>query len=82
MNEPITAPREGSATMQGDLWSARARDYAELQEVQFRPLYESVLHRLIGFRRVVSGGSCASQSGSLATTSGRTSRNPASYTAP
>lgn len=45
MNEPITAPREGSATIQGDLWSARARDYAELQEVQFRPLYESVLHR-------------------------------------
>jgi SAM-dependent methyltransferase len=31
--------------MQGDLWSRRARDYAELQEVQFRPLYESVLQR-------------------------------------
>jgi ubiquinone/menaquinone biosynthesis C-methylase UbiE len=31
--------------MQGDLWSARARDYAELQESQFRPLYEDVLQR-------------------------------------
>ena len=31
--------------MQGDLWSVRARDYAELQEGHFRPLYESVLQR-------------------------------------
>jgi ubiquinone/menaquinone biosynthesis C-methylase UbiE len=31
--------------MQGDLWSVRARDYAELQEGYFRPLYESVLQR-------------------------------------
>jgi len=35
----------GSAPMQSDLWSARARDYAELQEGHFRPLYESVLRR-------------------------------------
>jgi SAM-dependent methyltransferase len=41
-----TATQSGSATIQGDLWSARARDYAELQETQFRPLYESVLARL------------------------------------
>ena len=27
------------------LWSTRARDYAELQEIQFLPLYESVLLR-------------------------------------
>jgi SAM-dependent methyltransferase len=46
MNE-ITTPAyaAGSAPMQGDLWSARARDYAELQEGHFRPLYESVLRR-------------------------------------
>jgi SAM-dependent methyltransferase len=45
MNDTVTAARQGSATMQGDLWSTRARDYAELQEVQFLPLYESVLQR-------------------------------------
>jgi SAM-dependent methyltransferase len=37
--------RAGSAQVQGDLWSVRARDYAELQEGHFRPLYESVLRR-------------------------------------
>jgi SAM-dependent methyltransferase len=31
--------------MQDELWSARARDYAEFQEGHFRPLYESVLGR-------------------------------------
>ncbi len=45
MNDTITAPRPGSAQVQGDLWSARARDYAELQECHFRPLYESVIER-------------------------------------
>ena len=45
MNETATASRPGSAKMQGDLWSVRARDYADLQERQFRPLYESVLQR-------------------------------------
>jgi SAM-dependent methyltransferase len=45
MTNTDTAARPGSAKMQGDLWSTRARDYAELQEVQFRPLYESVLQR-------------------------------------
>lgn len=45
MNDTVTATRQGSATKQGDLWSKRARDYAELQEVQFLPLYESVVRR-------------------------------------
>ena len=46
LNEtPTPAPVPGSGQMQGDLWSVRARDYAELQEVHFRPLYESVLQR-------------------------------------
>jgi SAM-dependent methyltransferase len=45
MADTMTTARPGSATMQGDLWSARARDYAELQEGQFQPLYESVLQR-------------------------------------
>ena len=31
--------------MQGDLWSVRAIDYAEVQEPTFLPLYESVLAR-------------------------------------
>ena len=46
MNEiPTPARSAGSAPMQDELWSARARDYAELQEGHFRPLYESVLSR-------------------------------------
>jgi SAM-dependent methyltransferase len=46
MNETTTpAGVPGSGQMQGDLWSARARDYAEFQEGYFRPLYESVLQR-------------------------------------
>lgn len=46
MNEIPTPTRPaGSAPMQDELWSARARDYAELQEGHFRPLYESVLSR-------------------------------------
>ena len=39
-----TAP-VGSASVQGDLWGVRARDYAEVQEPTFLPLYESVLAR-------------------------------------
>ncbi len=36
MNDTIISPQvTGSAQMQGDLWSARARDYAELQEPFF-----------------------------------------------
>ena len=35
----------GSAPIQGKLWSARAGDYAEIQEPTFLPLYESVLAR-------------------------------------
>ena len=39
-----TAPGAGTAQIQGDLWSARARDYAEIMGI-FRPLYESALGR-------------------------------------
>ena len=46
MNDTIISSQvSGSAQMQGDLWSARARDYAELQERYFLPLYESVQRR-------------------------------------
>jgi SAM-dependent methyltransferase len=31
----------GSAHIQGDLWGARAREWADLQEGSFRPLYEA-----------------------------------------
>lgn len=44
MNVATTAP-VGSASVQGDLWGVRARDYAEVQEPTFLPLYESVLAR-------------------------------------
>lgn len=36
-------PAIGSAPLQGDLWSVRALDYAEVQEPTFLPLYESAL---------------------------------------
>jgi ubiquinone/menaquinone biosynthesis C-methylase UbiE len=45
MSDIATAPRAGTAQIQGDLWSARARDYAEIMEGFFRPLYESALAR-------------------------------------
>ena len=35
----------GSAQLQGELWSVRAGDYAEIQEPAFLPLYEDVLRR-------------------------------------
>jgi SAM-dependent methyltransferase len=35
----------GSAAVQGELWGARARDWAEVQEGTMRPLYEAVLAR-------------------------------------
>jgi len=34
-----TETRQGSAALQGELWGARARDYADLQEPQGRPLF-------------------------------------------
>jgi SAM-dependent methyltransferase len=43
MSVATTAP--GSASIQGELWGARARDYAEVQEPTFLPLYENVLGR-------------------------------------
>jgi SAM-dependent methyltransferase len=33
----------GTAALQGDLWSGNPRDWAELQEPQFAPLYRAVL---------------------------------------
>ena len=44
MTMTATAPA-GSASLQGELWGVRARDYAEVQEPTFLPLYESVLAR-------------------------------------
>jgi len=45
MNDIANARPTGSAQVQGALWNARARDYAELMEGFFRPLYQSVLGR-------------------------------------
>ena len=41
-------PGEAKPTgaVNGGLWGARARDWAELQEGQCRPVYEAVLDRL------------------------------------
>ncbi len=42
-----------SATVPGALWGARARDWAEIQEVQSRPLFDAALDAA-GVRRQVS----------------------------
>lgn len=42
MSLAATTPA-GSASVQGELWGVRARDYAEIQEPTFLPLYESVM---------------------------------------
>jgi SAM-dependent methyltransferase len=41
-----TETQQGSAGKQGDLWGARARDWAEHMEPQQRPLYEHAVRRL------------------------------------
>jgi SAM-dependent methyltransferase len=40
-----TSASEGSGAVQGELWGARARDYADFQEPQVRPLYEDAIRR-------------------------------------
>jgi SAM-dependent methyltransferase len=40
-----TPAAPGSAAMQGELWGARARDYADFQEPQLRPLFEDAIRR-------------------------------------
>jgi hypothetical protein len=35
----------GTAKIQGELWGAKARDWVELQEPAWRPVYEAVLAR-------------------------------------
>jgi SAM-dependent methyltransferase len=45
MNQVVAPSRQaGTAQLQGELWGARADDWAQLQEAVFRPLYEHVLH--------------------------------------
>jgi cyclopropane fatty-acyl-phospholipid synthase-like methyltransferase len=36
----------GTAEVQGELWGARARDWADVQEPPWRPVYEAVLTRV------------------------------------
>jgi SAM-dependent methyltransferase len=40
-----TPAAPGSAAEQGELWGARARDYADFQEPQLRPLFEDAIRR-------------------------------------
>jgi SAM-dependent methyltransferase len=42
-----TATQQGTASVQGELWGARARDWADFQEPAQRPLHEAVV-RLLG----------------------------------
>lgn len=51
----------GTATIQGEMWGARARDWAEVQERVAIPLYESVLEKTgIGRRAAVLDVGCGS----------------------
>jgi SAM-dependent methyltransferase len=45
MTQVATPTAAGSARLQGELWSVRARDYAEIQEPMFLPLYQDLLRR-------------------------------------
>lgn len=45
MTQVALTTAAGSARAQGELWSVRAGDYAEIQEPTFLPLYEDVLRR-------------------------------------
>jgi len=56
--QPAATAPAGSATMQGDLWSVRAADYAEVQEPTFLPLYDSVAARpeLVGAKALLDVG--------------------------
>ena len=40
-----TEPKPRTATVNGRLWGLRAADWSELQETQFRPVYEAVFKR-------------------------------------
>src|SRR5690348_567281 len=51
----------GSATVQSGLWSAQAKDWAELQEQTARPIYEAVLRRLdVGSKHALLDVGCGS----------------------
>jgi len=45
MTQVTTPTATGSARLQGELWGVRARDYAEIQEPMFLPLYQDLLRR-------------------------------------
>lgn len=44
---PNPSPSPGSAAVQGDLWSARAQDWADVQEQVQRPLYTAILQEMM-----------------------------------
>lgn len=44
---PDSSTSTGSAAIQGDLWSARAQDWADVQELTQRPLYTSILQEVM-----------------------------------
>ena len=62
----------GSATVQGDLWSARAHDWVEAQESTFWPVYDAVLRKtaLRPGTRLLDAGCGAGQFAQLAAAKG------------
>ena len=44
-NHPSSPP--GSAAVQGDLWSARAQDWVDIQEIVQRPMFTAVLQEMM-----------------------------------
>jgi SAM-dependent methyltransferase len=54
-----TQAASGSGAVQGELWGARARDYADFQEPQVRPLFEDAIGRTgIGHGKTVLDVGC------------------------
>jgi len=55
----VSSEQQTAATIAGALWSARARDWAELQEPQHRPKYDDAIQRIgIGLGHAVLDLGC------------------------
>ncbi|HEY0778199.1 MAG TPA: methyltransferase domain-containing protein, partial [Gemmatirosa sp.] len=72
--QTTTATATGTASVNGDLWGTRARDWADVQEGQARALYDAVLDALAIGRgtRLLDAGCGAGMGAMLAAARGAT----------